>query len=129
MPTRPIALPADEGWPQSFYCRNCLWGQTLSCPGNRKGRGGAAIGCAGENLVRYAAVISDHDRAAARSEMWAVMGAKRLKAIAVHGHHGTPFANEQRVRELAKEAVAQIVASPKVEYSSLLHTDITLDMR
>ena len=75
----------------------------------------ATIGCAGENLVRYAAVISDYDRAAARSGMGAVMGAKRLKAIAIHGQRRTPFANEQRVRELAKEAVARIMASPRVE--------------
>jgi aldehyde:ferredoxin oxidoreductase len=75
----------------------------------------AAIGCAGENLVRYAAVISDYDRAASRSGMGTVMGAKRLKAIAVHGQRKTPFANGQRVRELAKEAVAQIMASPATE--------------
>ena len=75
----------------------------------------AAIGCAGENLVRYAAVISDYDRAGGRSGMGTVMGAKRLKAIAAHGQRKTPFADGQRVRELVKEAVAQFTASPATE--------------
>jgi aldehyde:ferredoxin oxidoreductase len=75
----------------------------------------AAIGCAGENLVRYAAVVSDYNRVAARSGMGAVMGAKRLKAIAVHGQRRTRLADGQRVRELVKKAVAQIMASPATE--------------
>jgi len=75
----------------------------------------ATIGCAGENLVRYAAVVSDYNRVAARSGMGAVMGAKRLKAIAVHGRRQTPFADRQHVKELVKEAVARFTASPGTE--------------
>jgi aldehyde:ferredoxin oxidoreductase len=75
----------------------------------------AAIGCAGEKLVRYASVIIDYDRATGRSGMGAVMGAKRLKAIATYGRRQTPFADGQRVRELAKEAVACFVASPDTD--------------
>jgi aldehyde:ferredoxin oxidoreductase len=44
----------------------------------------AAIGPAGENLVRFA-TISHEDRHAGRGGSGAVMGAKRLKAIAVRG--------------------------------------------
>ncbi|MEI7884071.1 MAG: aldehyde ferredoxin oxidoreductase family protein [Clostridia bacterium] len=43
----------------------------------------AEIGVAGENLVRFAAVINDYGRAAARTGMGAVMGSKNLKAIVV----------------------------------------------
>ena len=43
------------------------------------------IGPAGENLVRYAAILTDDSRVAARSGMGAVMGSKRLKLIAVRG--------------------------------------------
>jgi len=42
----------------------------------------AAIGPAGENLVKYAGVFSDR-RAAARGGGGAVMGSKNLKALAV----------------------------------------------
>ncbi|MHA1742195.1 MAG: aldehyde ferredoxin oxidoreductase family protein, partial [Candidatus Thorarchaeota archaeon] len=44
-----------------------------------------AIGQAGENLVRYAAIMNDRDRASARSGLGAVMGSKKLKAICVRG--------------------------------------------
>ncbi len=45
----------------------------------------ACIGPAGENKVRVACVINDKHRAAGRSGVGAVMGAKRLKAIVVRG--------------------------------------------
>ncbi|MFW9921588.1 MAG: aldehyde ferredoxin oxidoreductase family protein, partial [Candidatus Thorarchaeota archaeon] len=44
-----------------------------------------AIGQAGENLVRFAAIMNDRDRASARSGLGAVMGSKKLKAISVRG--------------------------------------------
>jgi aldehyde:ferredoxin oxidoreductase len=44
-----------------------------------------SIGPAGENLVRFAAIMNDRDRASARSGLGAVMGAKRLKAVSVRG--------------------------------------------
>ncbi|HBG75235.1 MAG: hypothetical protein A2X25_12710 [Chloroflexi bacterium GWB2_49_20] len=46
------------------------------------------IGPAGENLVRYAAIMVSFSRHAARSGMGAVMGSKNLKAIAVRGTRG-----------------------------------------
>jgi aldehyde:ferredoxin oxidoreductase len=45
----------------------------------------ACIGTAGENLVKMAAIINDHGRAAGRTGLGAVMGAKNLKAIAFRG--------------------------------------------
>lgn len=45
----------------------------------------STIGRAGENGVRFAAVMNDVKRAAGRTGMGAVMGAKNLKAISVHG--------------------------------------------
>ncbi len=44
-----------------------------------------AIGQAGENLVRFAAIMNDRDRASARSGLGAVMGSKRIKAVSVKG--------------------------------------------
>jgi aldehyde:ferredoxin oxidoreductase len=52
----------------------------------------ASIGPAGENLVRFAAVMNDKHRAAGRSGVGAVMGSKNLKAIAVRGSGGIPIA-------------------------------------
>ncbi len=53
----------------------------------------ACIGPAGENLVRFAAVMNDGGRAAGRSGVGAVMGSKRLKAIAVRGSGGVRVAD------------------------------------
>jgi aldehyde:ferredoxin oxidoreductase len=43
------------------------------------------IGAGGENLVRYASIMNDLHRAAGRCGGGAVMGYKRLKAVAVYG--------------------------------------------
>ncbi len=52
----------------------------------------AAIGQAGEHLVRIAAIMVEgrHARAAGRTGLGAVMGSKKLKAIVVRGTRGVP---------------------------------------
>ena len=59
----------------------------------------AAIGPAGENLVRFACVTNDLRDAAGRGGMGTVMGSKNLKAIGVRGHQRPQIADPQRVRE------------------------------
>jgi aldehyde:ferredoxin oxidoreductase len=63
----------------------------------------ACIGPAGENQVLLANIIHDHARAAGRGGMGAVMGSKNLKAVAVRGHGRIPVADEERLKELARE--------------------------
>ncbi len=43
------------------------------------------IGPAGENLIKYASIMNDQQRSASRGGTGAVMGSKKLKAIAVRG--------------------------------------------
>ncbi|MBN1660912.1 MAG: aldehyde ferredoxin oxidoreductase family protein [Anaerolineae bacterium] len=62
----------------------------------------AQIGPAGENLVRYAAVMHDVNRAAGRNGLGAVMGSKHLKAVAVRGTLQVPVANRKKVTEVAR---------------------------
>lgn len=62
----------------------------------------AQIGPAGENLVRYAAIIHDLNRAAGRNGLGALMGSKRLKAVAVRGTGTVPVADRARVAAIAK---------------------------
>ena len=50
----------------------------------------AAIGVAGENLVRFACVNTDWSRNAGRTGIGAIMGSKNLKAIVVRGHKDIP---------------------------------------
>ncbi len=62
----------------------------------------AQIGPAGENLVRYAAVMSDINRAAGRNGLGAVMGSKNLKAVAVRGTMPVPVAARKELNGVAK---------------------------
>jgi len=59
-------------------------------------------GVAGENLVRISNIIHDATRAAGRTGLGAVMGAKRLKAVAVRGTRTPPLADTERVREIGR---------------------------
>jgi len=51
----------------------------------------ASIGPAGENLVRFACVMSDRGHVAATGGVGAIMGSKGLKAIVVHGNQAIPI--------------------------------------
>mgnify|MGYP006279158177 CR=1 FL=1 len=71
----------------------------------------AGIGIGGENLVRFAAVMHDINRAAGRSGLGAVMGSKRLKAVAVRGKSRVGLAD----RSALKAALDWITSSYKKE--------------
>lgn len=62
----------------------------------------ACIGPAGENLVKYAAIVSDR-RTAGRCGTGAVMGSKNLKAIAVTAQRNVQLYDPAAYNELAKE--------------------------
>ncbi len=61
----------------------------------------ACCGPAGENLVRTAAIINMRNRAAGRTGLGAVMGAKNLKAIAVRGSQRPTYADARGVKRIA----------------------------
>ena len=63
----------------------------------------ACIGIAGENLVKYAAIMNDRHRTAGRCGVGAVMGSKKLKAIAVKGSKAIQVADPKAFREKAKK--------------------------
>lgn len=69
----------------------------------------ATIGVAGENLVKFAAVMNDHGRAAARTGLGAVMGSKRLKAIACGGKAEVPLADPEGFKERLRAAMNFVV--------------------
>src|SRR3990167_6137807 len=54
----------------------------------------AQIGPAGERLVRFACIANDLNEVAGRTGMGAVMGSKRLKAIAVRGRSPVKIADQ-----------------------------------
>ncbi|MFC1994864.1 aldehyde ferredoxin oxidoreductase family protein [Chloroflexota bacterium] len=62
-----------------------------------------SIGPAGENLVKFACIIADLGRAAGRTGTGAVMGSKKLKAVAVRGSKGVKVAHRKQLEEAAQE--------------------------
>lgn len=86
----PVYLVVEDGKAEIRDARH-LWGKSVSeTTGLIKGELGekfnvVCIGIAGENEARYASIINDLHRAAGRCGGGAVMGSKRLKAIAVSG--------------------------------------------
>jgi aldehyde:ferredoxin oxidoreductase len=98
-----------------------LWGGTTAEvhsallgpePKARDGRV-ACIGVAGENLVRIAAIINDHNRAAARGGPGAVTGGKNLKAI--HVRAGKRPNVPADLRAAAKVATAKLNQDPRLD--------------
>ncbi|HLO33883.1 MAG TPA: aldehyde ferredoxin oxidoreductase family protein [Anaerolineales bacterium] len=88
-----------------------LWGQdTYSAQEQVKAEIGersahvCVIGPAGERQVLFASILCDHGRMAGRTGMGAVMGAKNLKAIAVHGVNQIPVFDLARYAPLRSEA-------------------------
>ncbi len=61
------------------------------------------IGPAGENLVRFAAVVGDHGHVAGHNGLGAVMGSKKLKAVVAERGRGTlKVADSRRLSQSAK---------------------------
>jgi aldehyde:ferredoxin oxidoreductase len=62
----------------------------------------AQIGPAGENLVRFACVANDLNEVAGRTGLGAVMGSKKLKAIAVRGKTAVKIADQPSLTAISK---------------------------
>jgi len=72
-----------------------------------------SIGPAGENLVAFASIAGDRGHVAAHGGAGAVMGSKRLKAIAVsHGRSPVEVADKERLSFLAKELYEKVTGDP-----------------
>ncbi len=86
------------------------------------------IGKAGENLVPYAAVMNDHGRAAGRTGMGAVMGAKNLKAIAVRGTRAVPIADPEALDSAVRRVLEHTNEDIAVQAIRMAGTAGYLDM-
>ena len=92
-----------------FHDAEEIWGTRVSAcqeklaqlTGKKK-FGKLCIGPAGENLVKYAGIISD-ERAAGRTGMGAVLGWKNLKAITVTGSKTIPVHDKEKTTAWCKK--------------------------
>ena len=93
----------------TFHDADALWGtkvgecqEKLAERIGKKKFGKLCIGPAGENLVKYAGIISD-ERAAGRTGMGAVLGWKNLKAITVTGNKTVPIYDKEKTAAWCKK--------------------------
>jgi len=112
-----------------------LWGkdtfeteQLLAEEIGGKKTGVMSIGPAGENLVKYAAIVNDRGSLAGRTGMGAVMGSKKLKALVFTGNAKTRIADREAYKEVRARAQMEIRTSVAAEgfqaYGSNLHMEM-----
>jgi len=94
----------------TFHDAADLWGKdTYATEDEIKRRigipdaGVMVIGPAGEKRVRFAVVENDYWRSSGRTGMGAVLGSKKLKAIAFHGERARPVADPEGLKDFARD--------------------------
>ena len=87
-----------------------------------------SIGQGGENLVKYAAILNNLSRAAARTGVGAVMGSKNLKAIAVRGSGAVQVAKPKEFDGFIEETLRKIYDDPAYPSLSYYGTAFLVDL-
>jgi aldehyde:ferredoxin oxidoreductase len=78
--------------------------------------GVVSIGQAGENLVKFANLISQEGRGGGRPGMGAVMGFKYLKAVAIRGTKTIPAKDPEGMKTMGIEAYREVLAKPNFDF-------------
>lgn len=81
-----------------------------------------SIGQGGENMVRFANIMNDLTNAAGRTGGGAVMGSKKLKAIAVRGTKGVRVADPKGLIDLTDMVCQKIMHHPFSDFLGTLGT-------
>jgi aldehyde:ferredoxin oxidoreductase len=128
----PVYLSIDNGKAELRDAHH-LWGKsTFETEDTLKEEVGGdarviAIGPAGEKLSLISAIITHKGSAAGRSGLGAVMGSKKLKAVAVRGERQVPIADTDAAERLRKDYLAIINKSPARNglhnFGTCSHTD------
>lgn len=93
-----------------------------------KQSGVVVIGPAGENQVSFAVAENDYWRSAGRTGAGAVMGSKRIKAIAFWGNRKKRLAYPDLVRQFAKELSAHARSDQGVQNYKNFGTPMLVDI-
>jgi Aldehyde:ferredoxin oxidoreductase len=122
-----------EGNRVSFEPADDLWGldtwTTEERLRKRYGRfaGIVEIGPAGENLVKFATIISQEGRSGGRPGIGAVMGSKKLKAVVVRGSSKADLYDERSYNLQAAKALVEIKGRPGYPFWMRQGTMATID--
>jgi aldehyde:ferredoxin oxidoreductase len=111
---RPVALRIRPTG-VDFLEADSLWGKTTSETVSAFPESAvAAIGPAGENRVRYANIVFSDGDNDGRGGLGAVMGSKKLKAIAVDGNCQTTIADPQKLLSAQQKIMRLLRASSAI---------------
>ncbi|MEA2095729.1 MAG: aldehyde ferredoxin oxidoreductase family protein, partial [Candidatus Cloacimonadota bacterium] len=89
----------------------------------------ACIGPAGENMVPFASIMNDKDRAAGRGGVGAVMGSKNLKAITAFGKKQIPVNDSESLKKMISTINTLIDKNPVTGKSlQLLGTSVLVNV-
>lgn len=112
---RPVALAVTPGGAEILPA-DSLWGKTTGESARAlAGRGSvAAIGPAGENGVLFANIVTGEGNAAGRGGLGAVLGAKKIKAVAVNGDIPVTIAKPARFEKAQADVMRLLRASPVI---------------
>jgi aldehyde:ferredoxin oxidoreductase len=86
----------------------------------------AAIGPAGENLVKFATVACNNSRMCGRTGMGCLFGSKKLKAVAVRGRGRLTVADPPGFLELCRELDQRIMVHPEYEKRNALGSTLLM---
>lgn len=87
-----------------------------------------SIGQGGENLVKYASIVNDRGSLAGRTGMGAVMGSKKLKAVAFRGKVKADIADEESYKEVQKRAKFEIKTSTTADGLNAFGSNVHMTM-
>jgi aldehyde:ferredoxin oxidoreductase len=114
---KPVYLWVDDGniavgdavglWGLNTFDTQVILKEKLNAPEAKV----ACIGPAGENMVRFACIINER-RAAGRKGLGAVMGSKKLKAVAVRGSKKVLCAQRERFKNSLRRMHELMKRSP-----------------
>ncbi len=76
----------------------------------------AVIGPAGENLIRYASIVTNRSYQAARMGMGAVMGSKKLKALVISNGKLPDVANPKLAQQLTNTYQERMAKNPLADW-------------
>lgn len=109
---KPVYLWVEDGEGELKDATH-IWGKDIfqttdTLVGGDKATRVACIGPAGEKLVRLACILNEKHRAAGRGGHGAVLGSKRVKAVAVRGTKVPTIADRSALNETNKAVVTKL---------------------
>jgi aldehyde:ferredoxin oxidoreductase len=128
---KPVYLLIDNGKAELKDAAH-LWGkdsfetQDILREAHGKDLEVACLGPSGEKVCLISAVMNNKGRAAARSGLAAVMGSKKLKAIAVRGNMKVPVDDPEKSKAMRKKHLSNM--GPRAEFVGKFGTPFLFNM-